>query len=31
MVDRTADGEVPSEAQQLWLLKIYRRLGGKKL
>jgi hypothetical protein len=31
MVERTADGDVPSEAQQVWLLKIYRRLGGAKL
>jgi DNA polymerase bacteriophage-type len=25
MIDQTADGDVPSEAQQVWLLKIYRR------
>ena len=31
MVEQTADGDAPSEAQQVWLLKIYRRLGGKKL
>jgi hypothetical protein len=29
VVDRTTDGDVPSERQQAWLLKIYRRLGGK--
>ena len=27
MVELTADGDVPFEAQQVWLLKIYRRLG----
>jgi hypothetical protein len=31
MVEQTADGDVPSEAQQVWLLKIHRRLGGGKL
>jgi hypothetical protein len=31
MVEQTADGDVPSEAQQAWLLKIYRRLGGANL
>ena len=29
IVAQTADGDVPSEAQQVWLLKIYRRLGGR--
>ena len=31
MVEQIADGDVPSEAQQVWLRKIYRRLGGRKL
>ena len=29
MIEQTADGDVPSEAQQVWLLKIYRRLEGE--